>query len=245
MTDRVAIVTGASSGIGEATAITLAEDGYSVALASRSKDELQRIVDDIEAETDGQGIAVPTDVTDETQVDDLVDTTVDEFGQLDAVVSNAGLGYSDEVESMPTEHYQTTMDVNCGGSFFTARAALPHLKQTKGTIVFIGSFAGKHPRGGAPVYAASKWWTRGFALSLSAQVGDEGVGVTVINPSEVRTQFNAQTGTAFEDIYEEGTVSEPEDIADAVRYALDQPERNTVAELDLYRRDKLEDAELG
>jgi hypothetical protein len=245
MTDKVALVTGASSGIGRATAFKLAENGYNVALASRSEDKLWGVVDDIESETDVRSIAVPTDVTDEIAVEEMITEVVDEFGHLDAVVNNAGLAWSGEVESMPTDHYKNTMDVNCDGMFYTARAAIPHLKQSKGNIVFIGSIAGKYPRGGNPVYAASKWWTRGFALSLSAQIGDEGVGVTVINPSEVRTDFNSEDGTAFEETFEEGNVSEPEDIADAVFYALNQQDRNTVAELDLYRRDKLGDTELG
>ncbi|WP_369335088.1 SDR family oxidoreductase [Halobellus inordinatus] len=245
MGEKVTLVTGASSGIGRATASALAENGHSVALASRSEDELQRIVDDIETETEAEAIAIPTDVTEESQVEAMIQAVVDEFGRLDAVVSNAGLALSGDVESMPTDHYKTMMGVNCDGMFYTARAAIPHLRESSGTIVFTGSIAGKYPRGTSPVYAASKWWTRGFALSLSAQIGDEDIGVTVINPSEVRTNFNSQEGTAFEDAFEEGEVTEPGDVADAVIYALSQSNRNTVAELDLYRKDKLEDMELG
>ncbi|RLM57577.1 SDR family NAD(P)-dependent oxidoreductase [Halobellus sp. Atlit-31R] len=245
MTANASLVTGASSGIGRATAIELAANGYDVALTSRSDAELRDLADEIEANTESRAIAIPTDVTDESQVDAMLEETVAEFGRLDAVVSNAGLGLSGDVESMPTEHYETMMGVNCDGMFYTARGAIPHLRETRGNIVFTGSIAGKYPRGTSPVYAATKWWTRGFALSLAAQIGDEDIGITVINPSEVRTNFNEQEGTAFEDAFEEGAVSEPADVADAVVYALSQSERNTVAELDLYRRDKLEDMELG
>jgi NADP-dependent 3-hydroxy acid dehydrogenase YdfG len=125
--------------------------------------------------------------------------------------------------------------------FFTARAALPHLRASSGILVFVGSFAGQYPRPGSPVYAATKWWTRGFALSLAGQVGDEDVGVTVVNPSEVRTSFGEEFGdedAAFERRFDPGEVTEPDDVAEAIAFAATRDPPNAVTELDLFRRDK-------
>ena len=130
------------------------------------------------------------------------------------------------------------MDVNVDGYFFPTREALPHVRESGGTLVFIGSFAGQYPRPVNPVYAATKWWVRGFAKSVSADVGEDDVAVTVINPAEVRTEFGGDDGEAFEDRFEPGEVSEPEEIAAAVRFAAEQ-DPSMVSELDLYRRDKL------
>ncbi|MDY6777033.1 MAG: SDR family oxidoreductase [Candidatus Nanohaloarchaea archaeon] len=242
---RAALITGASSGIGRATAEKLASHGVDVALAARSENKLARLAADIQDEYGVETLAVPTDVTEVGEVETMVEETVSTFGHLDIVVNNAGLTWSGDVEDMPDKHYENTMGVNVDGMFFTAREAIPHLKESGGNLVFLGSIAGKYPRGTNPVYAGTKWWTRGFALSLAAQLGSSGVGVTVVNPAEVRTDFNSEEGTAFQEAFEEGEVSEPEDVAEAIVYAVRQESRNTVAELDLYRRDKLEEMELG
>jgi NADP-dependent 3-hydroxy acid dehydrogenase YdfG len=181
---------------------------------------------------------VPTDVREEAAVEALVDAAVEEFGGLDVLVNNAGLARGEEIEEMTTEEYRTMMETNADGMFFATRAALPHLRETGGALVYIGSFAGHYPRSFNPVYAATKWWTRGFAHSVSAQVGGD-VGVTVINPSEVRTAFGDEDWS-MEEMYEEGEVTEPEEVAEAVVFAARQSP-SSVAELDLYRRDKFAD----
>jgi len=245
LSGKKALITGASSGIGKASAHKLGENGVDIALASRTGEELEQIAENLEDKHGVDTFLRPTDVTDELQVEEMVEETVEEFGQLDIVFNNAGLAMTGEIEDMPTEHYRKTMDVNVDGMFFTARAAIPHLKETDGNLIFTGSIAGKYPRGGNPLYAATKWWTRGFALSLSSQIGDDNVGVTVINPSEVRTEFNSEEGEAFRQAFEKGEVTEPEDIAESVVYAARQEDRNSAAEIDLYRRDKLGDMHLG
>ena len=241
MEDRTAIITGASSGIGESTAEKLAEKGADLVLASRSIQELEDLAERLESSFGIEALAVKTDVTEKDQVESMVRKAADKFGGVDIVVNNAGLGVGGDVESMSDEEFHTMMDVNCDGMFFTARAALPHLKESDGNIIFIGSIAGQYPRAPNPVYAATKAWTRSFSKSLSAQVGDEGVAFTVINPSEVRTEFASESGSSFAERFEEGEVTEPEDIAEAVVFAAGQDEPNTVSELDLYRRDKLGD----
>ena len=236
---EVAIVTGASAGIGRATAHALAREGATVALAARRRERLDTVAKRLHEEYDAETLVVPTDVTDEAAVDDLVETTVAELGGLDALVSNAGLARGSDVEGMATEDYRAMMDTNVDGTFFATRAALPYLRESEGTLVIIGSFAGQYPRPFNPVYAATKWWVRGFARSVSAQVGDDGVAVTVINPSEVRTEFGSEYGDPFAERFEPGEVTEPEAVAEAVVFAVGQG-TSMVSELDLYRRDKFE-----
>ncbi|WP_424019891.1 SDR family oxidoreductase [Halorientalis pallida] len=233
-----AVVTGASAGIGRATAHALAREGANVVLAARSEDRLDDIAATVREEYDTAALAVPTDVTDEDAVAALVDATVEEFGGLDVLVNNAGLARGGPIEDMTTEQYRTMMDTNVDGMFFAARAAIPYLRDSGGTMVFLGSFAGEYPRPSNPVYAASKWWTRGFAKSLSAQVGDD-FAVTVVNPAEVRTEFGYEEGTPFKERFDEGEASEPAEIAAAIVFAAKQSP-SMAAEIDLYRRDKFE-----
>jgi len=235
---RSAIVTGASSGIGEATGHALAEAGANVVLAARRAERLESIAADLDDAYDVDALVVPTNVRDEDAVEALVEETVTEFGGLDLLVNNVGVVAGDGVDDLATEEYRTMMEVNVDGYFFATRAALPHLRESSGTLVFIGSFAGQYPRPFNPVYAASKWWVRGFAKSVSADVGEDDVAVTTINPAEVRSEFASEIGESFEDRFDEGEVSEPTEVADAVRFAATQ-DPSMVSELDLYRRDKL------
>ena len=237
--DSATVVTGASSGIGEATAHEFAREGARVALAARSEDRLEAIAADLESEYGVETLVAPTDVRDEAAVDALIEAVVDEWGGLDVLVNNAGLGRGGEVADLSTEDYRAMMDTNVDGVFYATRAALPHLEASSGNLIFVGSFAGQYPRPGNPVYAATKWWVRGFAHSVEAQVGPEGVGVTVVNPTEVRTEFGGSDGDSFAERFEPGEVSEPEEIADAIGFAAAQ-DHSTVHEIDVYRRDKFE-----
>jgi NADP-dependent 3-hydroxy acid dehydrogenase YdfG len=234
-----AVITGASAGIGEATARLLAREGVDLVLGARRLERLEELA----AELREEGVAatpVRTDVTDREQVDTLVETAVEEHGALNALVNNAGIGLEGDVETLSDEDYHAMMDVNTDGMFYAARAAIPHLRETEGTLVFVASFAGQHPRPANPVYAATKWWTRGFAHSLEGQVGGDGVRVSVINPTEVRTEFGSERGAPSEERYDPGEVTEPSAIAEGIRFALQQEGVDTVSELNLYRRDKFE-----
>ena len=238
LAEATVLVTGASSGIGAATVRRVATDGADVALLARSEDRLDALA---EAVTETHGVdthVVPVDVRDSAAVAAAVESTVETLGEPSGVVANAGLARGSDIETMTDEEFLTMQRVNTEGAFYTAREALPALRETTGNLVFIGSFAGKYPRPFNPAYAATKWWVRGFAMSLAAQVGDDDVGVSVVNPSEVRTEFESADGTPFEEVFAEGEVTEPEEVADAVAFALGQTPPTTVNELDVYRRDK-------
>ncbi len=236
---RTALVTGASSGIGAATARVLAEDGADVCLAARRAERLESLAEEIRETTDAAVSVVPTDVTDSDAVRALVDATVERFGSLDIVVCNAGLGVDKPVAELTDEEYRLMTGVNVDGMFYTAREAIPHLVESEGNIVFLGSMSGNHPRPHNPVYAATKWWVRGFASSLQGSIGEENVGVTCVNPTEVRTEFGSESGETLEESFEEGSVTEAIEVADAIAYAVRQRSPNTVLSLDLYRRDKI------
>jgi len=235
------LITGASAGIGRETARLAAAAGADVSLAARREERLRDLAEEIEREHDSTALAVPTDVRDSAAVEDLVSTTVDEFGGLDVVVANAALGVGGAVEELPDEEYHLMMDVNTDGVFFTTREALPHLHESTGHLVVVGSFAGQYPRPGNPVYAASKAWARSFAHSLEAQVGGDDVAVSVVNPTEVRTEFGrqAERGPAKERL-DPGEATEPEEIAEAILFAATRDSPDTASEIDLYRRDKFE-----
>jgi len=240
LTGQTAIVTGASAGIGAETASQLAEAGANVVLAARSEGRLTELAADIEAAHNVETLVVPTNVRDEQAVDQLIDDTVETFGGIDILVNNAGLSRGSEVADLSTEAYETIQETNVDGTFYTTRAAIPHVRDSEGHLVFLGSFAGQYPRSFNPVYAASKWWTRGFAKSVAAQVGDDGVGVTVINPAEVRSEFQATDGRTFADVFEEGEASEPGEVAEAILFAVSR-EGSSLSEIDINRRDKFAD----
>lgn len=236
-----ALVTGASSGIGRATAHALASRGANVAVSARREDRLQDLAETLRDEYGTDVLVYPADVTDDEQVADLVDATVEEFGRLDTVVANAGLARSGDVETLSTDAFRQMMDVNCEGLFFTARESIPHLRETDGILVVLASMAGEHPRPGNPVYAATKWWARGFAKSLAGSVGPDGVGITIINPTEVRTEFGSEDGDSMAETLSPDEAASPENVAEAIAFAAEQEPPNVVQELDFYRRDKFED----
>ncbi|WP_458206458.1 SDR family oxidoreductase [Haladaptatus sp. NG-SE-30] len=240
LSGKSALITGASSGIGQATAHALAREGAHVALAARRESELADIAESLESKYDAETLVLPTDVRDEDEIESMVEDTVGEFGSLDVLVNNAGLARGEQVEDLSTDEYRTMQETNVDGVFFTTRTALPHLRESAGNLVFVGSFAGQYPRPFNPVYAATKWWVRGFAHSLEGQVGGDGVGITVVNPSEVRTEFGSEYGEPFAERFDPGSVTEPEEVAEAIAFAARQ-EGSTVSELDIYRRDKFTD----
>lgn len=235
-----ALITGGSSGIGRATATALAREGLAVALNSRRREPLEEVASTLRESHDTETHVITGDVRNESDVDRVVDSTISEFGGLDVVVNNAGVirGIDNDLTDLDTEEYRTMLETNVDGTFFTTRAALPHLVESKGNLIFVGSFAGRYPRSFSPVYAATKWWVRGFAHSVEASYGPEGVAVSVINPGAVRTEFGAEEGTPWRERFDADESSRPEEIGEAVAFAARQ-EHSTISELNIHNRNKL------
>lgn len=238
---KVALITGASAGIGFATAKNLAEKGVKLSLASRTESKLNDAKDKILEKHDTEVITIPTNVRKEDEIKRMVKKTKEHFGKIDIVVNNAGIIRYGDIEALSTEDYRAVMETNVDGMFFTTREVLPHLKETKGNLIFIGSFDSNHPRSFNPIYAASKWWTKGFAHSIEAVVGKDGVAVTLINPSEVRTEIQSEDGEAYKNKFNENEITNPEEVAEAIVFAASQTKTTTLSEINIYRRNKISD----
>lgn len=204
---KAALITGASSGIGLAVARALAEDGFGVTLAARRADRLEELAQELD------GLPVPTDVTQRDQVEALVERAVERFGRLDAVVTAAGVLHSSPLEQLDEATWDETMDVNVKGTYLVARAALPHLRASKGYLITLSSVSGQMGQAGGGAYNASKWAIRGLTQSVLQEVRGEGVRATAILPGRVATPMLGHDE-------QDPDLLAPEDIADAVRWLL-------------------------
>ena len=240
--DRVALITGANSGIGAATARRLAADGTDVVLAARRDAPLESVKDQCER-AGVDALAVPTDVTDRAAVDALVEAAVDRFGHLDIAVVNAGIGEARDVplSDLPVDQFERVTATNIHGAYYTTRAVLPALRESDGALVYVGSYKGKHPSTSTPVYAASKWWLRGFALSVSGRVGRAGAGVAVVRRSGVRRACGPDGGDQTKNSVQSASPRwDPTGVADAIAWGTEQEARVAVRDLARNRRDIFE-----
>jgi NADP-dependent 3-hydroxy acid dehydrogenase YdfG len=231
LADKTAVVTGASSGIGEATARLLAKEGCNVVLAARRENRLNALAAEL-----GEGaLAAPTDVTDPAACAALVARTVERFGALEILINNAGLGLYGSIAEGDPEDWRRMFDVNVLGVLYTTRAAVPQmLRQGAGDVVFISSLAGRRvPRADATVYAATKHAITAVAEGLRMDVHGKGIRVINVEPGLVRTEFPESSHPSAEEYYAERkyTPLEAGDIAAAVVYALQQPPRVSVNEI--------------
>jgi clavulanate-9-aldehyde reducatase len=233
--ERVVAVTGASSGIGEATALACARAGASVALAARRVDRIEALADRITAEG-GRAIAVPTDVGDEAQAQAFVERAHSELGRLDVLVNNAGAMLLGPIENAPTEEWRRMIHVNVFGVLYCTHAALPLMHaQESGHIVNISSVAGRVARAGSGVYNLTKFGVGAFSESLRQEAVAMGVRVTLIEPGAVATELPMHNRPeVLEQIAKRFAGVTPlsaEDIANAILYAIGQPPNVSVNEV--------------
>jgi NADP-dependent 3-hydroxy acid dehydrogenase YdfG len=222
---QVALVTGASSGIGRAVARDLGAGGASVVLAARRAERLAELADELTA-AGARALAVPADVTDQDEVERLHDAAIDRFGRVDILVNNVGVGSYGPLGSMTVEDYDWMMRANMRSSFLCTHRFLPAmLERGSGQICFIGSVAGLKGLPGESLYCASKFAQMGFAQALDYETREHGVKVSVVAPGGVSTEFAIGTGRVEGDPALDQML-DPEDVADAVRFALTQPERS-------------------
>ena len=211
----VFVITGASSGIGAATARLAAAEGYRLVLAARSADKLDALAAEV------GGLAVPTDVMRWEDNEALIAAAQSEFGRVDVVWANAGFGAARGWLSESPEHWRDMVLTNVLGAAYTVRAAIPALTSSRGHVLLTGSVAGRKALPGS-LYSATKWAVTGMAESIRADLNDTGIRTTLISPGGVETPFF--------DNPSEGRL-EPEDIARAVLYALAQPPHVDVNEV--------------
>ncbi|WP_354697630.1 putative oxidoreductase [Paraconexibacter sp. AEG42_29] len=217
---KVFLITGASTGIGAATARHAVDAGYRVVLASRSTDKLEALAAELGG--DEHALAVACDVTEWDQVEALVAKTIDAYGRLDVAFGNAGFGASRGFLKESPEHWKSMVLTNVYGAALTIRATIPHLKETKGHLLLTGSVAGRRALEGS-LYSATKWAITAMGESARLELNDTGVRVTVIEPGMVDTPF-------FDNGAGDGALK-PDDIANAVMYAVGQPPHVDVNEI--------------
>jgi NADP-dependent 3-hydroxy acid dehydrogenase YdfG len=237
----VAFVTGASSGIGEATARTLADQGAAVALTARRAERLAQLAQDITGRG-GRALVIETDVGDKTQAQDAVARTVAQFGRLDILVNNAGVGLLGSILDAPLDDWEQMVHVNLLGLLYTTHAALPHLLQAAedaprrvADLVNVSSRAGRVAQSGNGVYAATKFGVVAFSESLRQEVTRRHVRVAVVEPGTTATEAQSHLReVASEPFMRRFSGVEPlaaEDIAAAIAYIVTRPRRVAINEL--------------
>jgi clavulanate-9-aldehyde reducatase len=234
---KVAAITGASSGIGEATAEALAGAGAAVALGARRKDRLDALAERISSDG-GRAVAIEADVADEEQARAFVRGAADQLGGLDILVNNAGVMLLGPLEGDDSEHWRRMVGVNILGLLYCTQEALPLMRERGGGhIVNLSSVAGRHANLGTSVYNFTKWGVTGFSEALRQEALHSNIRVTVIEPGFVATELqghntNELVVQATEKMRDEiGKVLEAENIAHAILYAVSQPEHVNVNEM--------------
>ena len=236
LSGRVVAITGASSGIGEATALMCAKAGASVALGARRSERIEALAAQID-ESGGVATAIPVDITSEQQAMGFVRTAHERLGRLDVLINNAGVMLLGPVEGADTENWRRMIEVNCLGLLYCTHAALPLMReQGSGHIVNVASVAGRRASLGSGVYNMTKWGVVGFSEALRQEALHANIRVTVVEPGFVETELldpNAQyVQDAATKIKEEiGEVLRSEDIADAIVHALAAPAHVSINEV--------------
>jgi NADP-dependent 3-hydroxy acid dehydrogenase YdfG len=241
LSGTVALVTGASSGIGEATAKRLAAEGAAVAVAARRLDRLEALVGEID-DAGGKALAIEADVTDRAAAEALVERTVKELGRLDTVVNNAGVMLLGPALEAPIEEWERMVDINLKGLLYVAKAALPHL--LKGAdeeprlvtdLVNISSVAGRRAREGSAVYNATKFGVGAFSEALRQEVTERHVRVSLVEPGAVITELASHNRPEVQEEMKGrfGSIErlEADDIADAISYIVTRPRHMAINEI--------------
>src|SRR3954465_1081899 len=225
MSPRVIAITGASAGIGRATALRLARDGAAIAICARRADRLDRVAAEIDA-AGGQALAMTADVTRAEEVGAFVARTVERFGRLDVMLCNAGFGIAGAIDDIAPDQMQKLMDVNYTGTYHAIRAALPAFRrQHAGHIIVVSSIVGKRGVPYMGAYSATKFAQVGLAECLRSELAGSGIHVSVVYPVSTETEFfdvmSRETGTAVTPAM--GPRQSVEQVAEAIARAIRRP----------------------
>jgi len=222
--NTVIAITGASAGIGRATALRLARDGASVAICGRRKDRLDAVAADI-ARAGGRALPFVADVTDPAGMQEFVTITVSTFGRLDVMMCNAGLGIYGEIDRMPADQMRELMDVNYFGTYNAIRAALPIFRQQKhGHTIVLSSIVGQRGIPFMGAYCATKFAQVGLAECLRAELRGSGLHVTIVYPISTETEFfEVMTRRSGFATRAHGPRQSPDHVAEAIARAIRRP----------------------
>jgi short-subunit dehydrogenase len=225
MSARVVAITGASAGIGRATALRLAHDGASIAICARRRDRLDAVAAEIE-KAGGHAFAVAADVTSETDMNTFVAKTIERFGRLDVMMCNAGFGIYGAIDDITSDQMKRLMDINYFGTFYATRAALTVFRrQQAGHLVIVSSIVGKRGVPYMGAYSATKFAQVGLAECLRAEVAGSGIHVSVVYPVSTETEFfdvmSQETGVQV--TRAGGPRQSVETVADAIARAIERP----------------------
>ena len=237
----VALITGASSGIGAATARALAGQGAAVALAARRVERLHELAEEI-TKAGGKALVIETDVTDKQQAQAAIERTVKELGRLDTLVNNAGVMLLGPIENAPLEEWERMVHLNVLGLLYTAHAALPHLLKAAedgprhvADMVNISSVAGRVARSGSGVYNTTKFGVGAFSESLRQEVTKRHVRVSIVEPGAVATELTDHLRPEIRELQQQRFAGverlESEDIADTIQYIVTRPRRMAINEM--------------
>ena len=232
LTGKIALITGAGSGVGRATSLLLASEGTTVGLVGRRTAPLEATAREIH-DHGGQALVLPADVSDERAVKQAVERVNSEFGGIDFLINSAAVGFYGPVETYSLEEWRQTMDINVTGVFLCCQAVLPLLRQRGGgQIITISSGAGKRGYANLAAYSTSKFAVMGFMESLAEEVGPLGIKCTTVVPGSILTGFGPRS-------IEQKRVSGkkylcPEDVAVAVVQVLRQPEHVWTQEMNVW-----------
>ena len=187
---KTALITGGTKGIGNGVAETLIKEGIKVAITGRNEETVNKAMAQLNKIKEGYALGVVADVRDFESQQNAVNQVIEQWGGLDILVANAGVGHFASIESLTLEQWHETIDINLTGVFYSVKAALPALKESKGYLITIASLAGTNFFASASAYNASKFGLVGFTQAVMLDVRNDGIKVTTIMPGSVATHFN-------------------------------------------------------
>lgn len=229
---KVAIITGASAGIGEASAKALAAEGAELVVTARREERLKKLVNELNA-LGTKSVYVAGDACEDETAKKTIQAAIDNFGRIDILLNNAGMGIYKDLVDTSLEEYDTMMDTNMRSGFLFTRYAVPHMiKQGEGTVLMLSSMAGVYGFPGEAVYCATKFAQVGFAQALDKELRTKGIKVGVICPGGVKTEFAIGTGRTEEGVANSNML-EATDVAGAVLLACTQSRGSRIIEIQM------------
>lgn len=228
LTNKVAIVTGGSKGIGLGVAKAMVQAGMNVTITSRHEDEVKKAAEKLTAMGPGKALGLQCDARSLEQQQAVVAKTIEAFGQLDSLIANAGVGHFAPVDELTVEQWQDVIDINLTGVFYSVKAAVEELKKTEGFIITVASLAGTNFFANGSAYNASKFGLVGFSQAIMLDLRKYGIKVSTIMPGSVATHFADHTPSEAD-----AWKIQPEDIADMVMYLLTTPARTLPSKIEV------------